>query len=195
MKTQINLELTKYPKVLSELLGSNQFLKMLSIVTCIITSFSLIIVWTLVNRSPIVLTLSPSANLLNYQEKPNLEFEVKAAILKYIDLRYKWDSSNVKENLKAAEIFILPKVLSSYQKAEENIIKFALDKQISQKVYIDSVDVQLESGKVTVFGNRFSALQGIKAAADLKLELNFEFGTRTPTNPWGVYLSKENELN
>jgi hypothetical protein len=39
-----------------------------------------------------------------------------------------------------------------------------------------------------------AAIQGLKAAGNLRLELSFEGGTRTKENPWGLYVSKNEKI-
>ena len=71
--------------------------------------------------------------------------------------------------------------------------KFSLEKQVSQRIYVSSIKVNLENSSAIITGDRITAIQGMKAAGDLKLQLNFENGARTIDNPWGIYITKERE--
>lgn len=195
MNTTIKLETAKFPKAISSLVHSNQFLKIFSIFSSGLTALSLAVVLVALTRPPLILTLSPTAQTLDLGQPPKLEDEVKAAVLKYVELRYKWDPSNVKDHLKAAEAFISPNALTAYQGAANNVARFSQDKQVAQRVYPETVVPNLESRKIVVMGDRITAIQGIRATGVLKLELSFEIGQRSRLNPWGIYVTKELEEN
>lgn len=193
MNTKIKLEAAKLPKALSDLIHSNQFLKLFSIFSVAVSALSLIFNLTMMSRAPLVLTLAADAKSLEQREMPKPEDEIKTAIKRYIELRYKWEPSSVKDRLKLAETFIAPQSLAAYQLATTNVSKFSIDRQVMQRVYADKVEVNLEKKTVAIFGDRVTAIQGLKAAGDLKLELSFDSGPRTRLNPWGVYVVKERE--
>ncbi len=193
MNTKIKLEAAKLPKALSDLIHSNQFLKLFSIFSVAVSALSLILNLTMMNRAPLVLTLAADAKSLEQREMPKPEDEIKTAIKRYIELRYKWEPTSVKDRLKLAELFIAPQSLAAYQLATSNVSKFSIDRQVMQRVYADRVEVNLEKKTVAIFGDRVTAIQGLKAAGDLKLELSFDSGPRTRLNPWGIYVVKERE--
>jgi hypothetical protein len=57
------------------------------------------------------------------------------------------------------------------------------------------VSVDLESHKVRITGDRLTSVQGLKAAGDLTLELEYQGGDRSKENPWGIFITKEKEAN
>lgn len=193
MNTRIKLEAAKLPKALSDLIHSNQFLKLFSIFSVAVSVLSLILNLTVINSPPLVLTLASDAKPIEQREMPKPEDEIKTAIKKYIELRYKWEPTSVKERLKLAEVFIAPQSLKAYLSATANVAKFSADRQVMQRVYPDKIEVNLEKKTVSILGDRVTAIQGLKAAGDLKLELSFDSGPRTKLNPWGVYVVKERE--
>lgn len=193
MNTKIKLEAAKLPKALSELLHSNQFLKLFSIFSVGVSALSLILNIVIMSRPPLVLTLSADAKSLEQRDMPKPEDEIKNAIKKYIELRYKWDPNNVKERLKMAEVFVAPQSLKAFQNAIANVANFSIDRQVNQRVYADKIEVNIEKKLVAILGDRVTAIQGLKAAGDLKLELSYDSGPRTKHNPWGVYVVKELE--
>jgi hypothetical protein len=193
MNTKIKLEVSRLPKAMSELLHSNQFLKLFSIFSVGVSALSLILNIVMMTRPPLILTLAADAKQLEQRDIPKPEDEIKAAIKKYVELRYKWEPATVKDRLKFAEVFIAPQSLVAYQAATTNVIKFSTDRQVMQRVYPDKIEVNLEKRTVALVGDRVTAIQGLKAAGDLKIELSYDSGPRTKLNPWGVYVVKERE--
>jgi hypothetical protein len=193
MNTPIKLEVAKLPKALADLVHSNQFLKIFSICSSGITTIALALAFASFMRPPVVLAFAPSAQVLSQVDLPKAEEEIRSAVARYLDLRYKWDPTNVREHLKAAEIFVGPSALTAFQAAAANVTKFSQDKNVSQKIFPDQVGISVEAKRAIISGDRLTTIQGIKAAGELKLELTFEFGSRTKQNPWGVYITKEKE--
>ena len=74
-----------------------------------------------------------------------------------------------------------------------DIIKFSTSKAVAQRIYPDRVAVDLAKRTASISGDRVTAIQGLKAAGDLRLELTFDSGPRTAQNPWGLYILKERE--
>ena len=194
MQTIIELKNSRFPKLLSELTHSNQFLKIFSVASLAITLIALTIIFFISSRAPLVLTIAQSGQELKSTELPKADIEIQAAVTRYLELRYKWRPENVKQNLFNAQAFIYPNAVKAYQSAAAKIIKFSTEKQVAQKVFSSSIGVDLSNKVVTVLGDRITAVQGLKAAGDLRLELSLEFGARTLENPWGVYITKEREL-
>ncbi len=193
MQTHIELKNMKLPKLLSDLSHSNQFLKMFSISLLGITAGALILIAVLATRAPIVLTLAPTGEVLSRVEMPKLEDEIRVAVSRYVELRYKWTPETVKAKLTDAQAFVHPNALKAYQASALNVAKFSTEKQVSQRVYVTSVSMDLDKKVISMTGDRISAIQGLKAVGDLKLELSFESGPRTTANPWGIYVVKERE--
>lgn len=194
MLTKIELKSTKLPKLLSDLSHSNQFLKMFSTSLLGITLSAVIVISVLATRDPVVLTLTPDAEIFKKSDMPELKDEIRAAMTRYIDLRYKWSPGNVKQHMAAAEAFVHPTALKAYQSATSNVVRFSTEKQVAQRAYVVALEPNSEKKIVSVSGDRITSIQGLKAAGDLKLELSFETGPRTENNPWGIYVTKEKEL-
>lgn len=183
-----------FPKILAQLTHSNQFLKIFSVSAmglCIVSLFAVVLLGT---RDPVVLTLAPSAAVMNQVEKPKAEDEIKMAIRAYIEKRYKWEPANVVQRLREAEVFVASSSMNAYRSAAVNVARFSTEKLVSQRVYAtDGMKVDLSKKTVSISGDRITSIQGMKAAGDLRLELSFDSGPRTDSNPWGVYITKEKE--
>jgi hypothetical protein len=193
MKTEIQLQATKLPKLLSELTHSNQFLKVFSISSVVVSTLALILSFILFDKEPVILTITTEAAALETGSLPKPEIEIRTAIRKYLEKRYKWTPNNVKKNLEEAQIFILPASLSAYQSAGTDVARFSVEKVVTQQVYPEKIDVNLDKKTAFITGDRVTSIQGLKAAGDLRLEISFDSGPRTKENPWGVYIVKERE--
>lgn len=184
----------QFPKQISDLMNSNQFLKIFAVAALGLSVISMVTLLILGNKPPLVITLSENANIVTQLKKlPSAETEIEQAAKKYISLRYKWEASNVAKNLDLASYFIHPSSKKAYLSAISNVIKFSSEKQVLQRAYANEVVVNLQSKTVTVTGDRMTSIQGMMATGPLKVELTFESGDRTKENPWGVYFVKEKE--
>jgi hypothetical protein len=183
-----------FPKQLSDLMNSNQFLKIFAVAALGLAIFALITLMTLGFKPPIVISLSESAVEMSQKDSlPKPEDQIQQAAKRYVSLRYKWEPANVVKNLELADVFIHPTSKKAYLAAVSNVVRFSSEKQVSQRAYANLVAVNLQSKTVTVTGDRITSIQGMMAAGPLKVELTFENGDRTKENPWGVYFVKEKE--
>jgi hypothetical protein len=195
MNETIHLKNSNIPKMLASLVYKNELLKFFAI-TAMFTSILVMIVLTqLVSKKPVVIPINDSGEYLNQGTMPKPELEVRRAINAYIELRYKWDPKNVDTKLKSAENFIAPQSLKAYRAQIANVARFSKEKLVTQKIYPNDVLVDLESHKVRITGDRLTSVQGLKAAGDLTLELEYQGGDRSKENPWGILITKEKEAN
>ena len=193
MINKIRLQNAKLPKIVGDLMHSNQFLKMFSIYALtlvIITGIALILV---VTKEPVVLTLNTNAEIVTQGVVPKAEDQVKEAVKAYLHMRYKWKPENVKAKLQSSEAFILPVTLKAFQEAVSKVARFSTEKSVSQAIYPEIVKVDLQNKTVSINGDRVTSIQGMKAAGELNLEISFDSGPRTKRNPWGFYVVKEKE--
>jgi len=195
MNETIHLKTTNIPKMMGSLIHNNQILKFFAVTGLLLSCLTLIVLTQTVSRPPLVFPITQSAEVLNKGAMPKADTEVKEAVKAYLDLRYKWEPSTVDAKLKNAESFIAPVSLKAYRTQIANVARFSKEKLVTQKLYPDDLNVDLESHKVRVTGDRITSIQGLKAAGDLTLELEFQGGDRNPENPWGVYITKEKEAN
>ncbi|RYZ81152.1 MAG: hypothetical protein EOP06_24020, partial [Proteobacteria bacterium] len=68
-----------------------------------------------------------------------------------------------------------------------------ISQALTQRAYPREILVSHDGSRVNIRGDRITSIQGFYAAAELKLELTIESGSRTKENPWGVYIIKERE--
>lgn len=189
----LNLKTHKFPKMMSDLMYSNQVLKMFSFFSFLICIISLGLVNHFSNQDPIVLAFDLDGKELKSAKIPTAEKLITEGVNQYLDFRYNWNPSNVINQLQKSARFISPQSLNAFTQAMSTVEKFSLEKQVSQKIFVTNVKVNIENGAIEITGDRITSIQGMKAAGDLKLLLNFESGARTKDNPWGIYVTKERE--
>lgn len=189
----IQLFKAKLPQMLGELTHSNQFLKLFSLSALMITLLCLFIIFFMGIRDPLVITIDTKAKLLDKIDSPKAEDQIKEGIKNYLEKRYQWNPDNVNQRLKDSENFISPNVLKIFQLAAKGVTLFSTEKKVSQRIYPEQIDIDLSKQLAQITGDRVTTIQGLKAAGNLKLKLEFESGPRTKDNPWGVYISSENE--
>lgn len=193
MENKTKLQLARLPKALGELAHSNQFLKISAIVSYYFCFLMIALSFYQAARAPIVLPLTALAVPFDEAKLPKPEDEIAKAVKAYTDRRYRWEPRTVTQNLQAAGVFIPPSSQKAYQAATAIVAKFAIEKGVLQRAYVNEVAVNLERKTARITGDRVTAIQGLKAAGELKLELSFESGPRTRENPWGIYITKERE--
>jgi len=188
-----NLKMPSLPKIVGELVHSNQFLKVFSIAALVLLFMVLGIVMAIVTKEPMVITLGPDGKAIERVAMPKAEDQIREGIKKYLEKRYQWEPENVVKKLKESESFITAQSLKAFRGDIFNVAQFSNEKQVSQRVYPNAIEVSLDKNTALITGDRVTAIQGLKAAGNLKLELTFESGPRTEMNPWGIYISKERE--
>lgn len=87
MNTKIKLEASRLPKALSDLIHSNQFLKLFSIFSVGVSVLSLILNIVMMNRAPLVLTLATDAKQIEQKDLPKPDDEIRTAVKRYLELR------------------------------------------------------------------------------------------------------------
>lgn len=187
------LKNSQFPKMLSDLSHTNQFLKIFSMVTLCLVLASFFVIFSLTNQEPVILTLTPEGKILEKTKMPKAEDLIREGINRYLEKRYTWVPSDVQKKLADSSFFVSPTSQKAFGEAMANIIHFSLEKQVAQKVYPSNIEINIKDGTALVTGDRVTAIQGLKAAGNLKLQLSFESGPRTKENPWGIYITKEKE--
>lgn len=193
MNQNIQLKFKKLPRALAELTHSNQFLKVSAFYAYGLCFLLIGVVFTLASKPPEMLTLAPDAAIYERTAEPSRESAVRRAVYEYLELRYRWEPKTVASRMSEAQAFILPMTRKTFESSTANVVRFAQEKQVEQRVYQNKVTVNLEKQTVLIKGDRITSIQGLRAAGDLKLELSFDYGPRTAKNPWGIYITKESE--
>lgn len=193
MNQSIQLKLKKLPQALAELTHSNQFLKLSAFFAYGLCFLLAGVVYVLASKPAQVLTLTPDAALYERIAEPSRESAVRRVVGEYLELRYRWEPKTVAIRIKEAQVFILPATRKTFEASTANVVRFAQEKNVAQRVYANRMQINFEKQTVLIQGDRVTSIQGIVAAGILELELHFDFGPRTKENPWGIYIQRELE--
>lgn len=193
MNQKISLKPANFPKIIGDLTHSNQFLKVFTFLSLLIAFVAITLAFSFGHREPLVLSFSQDGRTLEKSELPTPEASIREALSAYVRNRYNWTPTEIKEKIKATSAFILPKSVKAFEDAMNEVVKFSLDKDVSQRAYANEIKINLKDSTAVIQGDRVSSIQGLKAVGDLKVLLQYESGPRTKENPWGIYIVKEKE--
>ena len=143
MVKKINLQLSPMPKKIAELIHSNRFLKLFSLLSFVLLIFSLMAILLLSTKKPQVMAFSLNGEKLS-EKPPKAEKMVERAIREYIKHRYEWSPKEVTEKLRKAKSFITKKHESTYLKSTSKVAKFSMSKKVQQRVFPTSINVDLK---------------------------------------------------
>jgi hypothetical protein len=191
MNIRAKLESVKLPQVLAELRHANQFLKIYSAGATFLSLLCLSLVLLLLNKESEIIVLSETGSRLAINERPDPNAQVVSALTEYIKHRYSWEPKTIKTQLALARQFVRDSALKSFDSGLAEVEKFALERNVTQRGYAASIEVDLQKQIASVKGDRVTSIQGLTASGQLNLVLQFEPGPRTKANPWGIYIVRE----
>lgn len=183
-----------FPEVLGNLSFQNRWLRLGMMFCLIITALSLCTSAALIRRKPTIIALDQCGNVKLLINLPPIEVQAEQAARKYVSFRYIWSPETQASNLAQAKGFVAPQSLKAFEKTITDLQTFSKGKGVSQRVYPTSVSVDAKSNRIQVTGDRFTEIQGLKAATTLHVTLTYQSGTKTLDNPWGIYFVKEEEV-
>ena len=157
------------------------------------TQLNSILSFYVVGKGPSVFVFDEPGSVMNISKNIKVENQIKMALKTYVESRYNWDASSIDVKLKDAKNFIELKNEKLFDKSMLDLLKFAKEKSVSQKTYVEAVNLDLKSHVAFITGDLITSIQGLKAVSNLRLTLEFTEGPRTYLNPWGIYISKEKE--
>ena len=190
--TNIKLEIKKYPKMIELFAKENFNLKALLFFLLLLLLVNSLTTVYLLKRGPEVIALD-SMGVVAKVETKITDLQIQEAAKEYISARYSWTKDNVGLQLKKAEFFVLPSLVPSYRKSMLDVQKFVLEKKVTQRIYPKNVSVDLKNSEIKITLDRITEFDQLKAATEMKLTLGFMVDSRTPINPWGIYITKESE--
>jgi hypothetical protein len=145
-------------------------------------------------RHPIIVPLDKTGERVKTLEPGVLtEDQVVEAAKEYLSFRYSWNPKDQAGRLMVTKKFVADTSRAAFDKTVNDLLQFSKDKSVFQRVYPVSINVDMERKTVMVSADRFDEIQGLKAASVLDVTLFFEKGKRTLENPWGFYVTKEEE--
>lgn len=188
----LKLKMKSYPQMIQDFAEQNFNLKVLCAGLTGLLFLMLVLVLFLVRRGPEVIALDDTGRIAQIETRVT-DLQVQAAAKEYISYRYTWTAEDIEGRHKKAELFVSSSLVSAFRKAMVGIQKYVREKKVTQRVYPRSINVDFKAKKISVFADRITEFENLKAATPMNLVLDFEIDDRTPTNPWGVYVVKESE--
>lgn len=192
MNKKISLTAHSYPQMIQAFAKENFNLKVLSGLCLGLLFLSLIVIAYLVKKGPTVIALDNTGEVARVETKVT-DLQIQSAVKEYLSHRYSWDEKTIGDKLKKAEFFVLPSLVSSFQKSMLETIKYVRDKKVKQRLYAKHIHVDFKEKTVSVVADRITEFDNLKAATETKVKLWFAVDDRTVVNPWGVYVTKELE--
>lgn len=186
------IQVRQYPKLIEEFAKENFNLKTLIGGLIAITFLNGVILAFMLRRGPIVVPLQADGSIGKVDSHVT-EAQVESAVKEYLIYRYTWNDSTISSQIKKAEFFIAPALVRTFEKAMTDTLKYVREKKVTERVYPREMAVNFKEGSVAVTADRITEFNGLKAATEMRLTLNFDLGDRTLINPWGVFITKETE--
>lgn len=183
-----------FPIVWGDLAFQNRWLRVIVMAALAVATISTATSAVLLRRKPVIVTLDQCGSVSLPGEPAPIEVEVEKAVRRYVDLRYSWKPENQAAILNSAKDFVAPQSLKAFEKTASELVTFSKGKNVSQRVYVTSTAVDAKASRIQVAADRFTEIQGLKAATALRVTLTYQTGPRTYENPWGIYVVKEEEV-
>lgn len=189
---KLNLAAHSYPQMVQTFAKENFNLKVLSGMCLGLLFLCLIVIAYLVKKGPTVIALDNTGEVAHVETKVT-DLQIQSAVKEYLSHRYSWNEQTIGDELKKAEFFVQPSLVSSFQKSMLETIKYVREKKVKQRLYPKRVDVDLKEKTVSVVADRITEFDNLKAATETKVKIWFDVDDRTVVNPWGVFVTKELE--
>ncbi len=126
-----NLKMPSLPKMMGELMHSNQFLKLFSLSAVVLIFMVLGVLMVMATKEPLIITLGPDGKSIERTLLPKAEDQIREGVKRYLEKRYQWEPENVIKKLKESEDFITPQAKKAFQGAVSNVAKFSVEKIVS----------------------------------------------------------------
>ena len=149
-------------------------------------------------RKPVLIAVGTSQTQVLESIPPSeelLALELKRVVKNYLEAHYHWDPSTIEAAHQSASRYISEDHIKAFRDANAEQVKLAKEKKLSQKVYISDLQVDAKALSIRATLDRILIVEGLRATSSLILEIRFEYGPRTPTNPEGIYITEEKALN
>ena len=186
------IQIRQYPKLVEEFAKENFNLKTLvGVLIALMLSNSVTLAYIL-RRGPMVVPLQADGNIARVDSQVT-DAQIQAAVKEYMNTRYTWTDSTISAQVKRAEFFIAPQLVAAFQRAMVETLKYVHEKKVVQRVYARTTEVNFKDRQILITADRITEFDGLKAASEMRIVLNFDLEARTVVNPWGIYITKETE--
>lgn len=177
--------------------AQNSFLKGAIVVLSVLFAAQSIVVTVLALKKPVLVAVSGAETKVLAVAPPSdelLSSELKRVVRSYVETHYTWDSSSIEKSHAEASRYVGQAFVKAFNSANAEQIRIAKEKKVSQKVYVSEITIDLKKLTTRVAMDRILMIEGLRATNPFNLEITFEYGPRTPTNPEGVYVTGEKNL-
>jgi hypothetical protein len=174
--------------------AQNRFLKGLLALLIALLVLQTITIVILGLRKPSLIAVTPTqTGILKVEPPPQelLESEVNRVTREYIAKHYNWDWQRIEQTQKEAIKYVAPEFERAFSKANAEQVKVAKEKKLSQKYYVSDLTTDLQGKVVRVTGDRILLVEGLRATNPMILEVFYDNGPRTGTNPSGIYVTAD----
>ncbi len=189
----------KWFEVWGNEIAQNEFLKGLLAFLIALTAVQSVAILILGLRGPKVVAVTPTQSVYLKVEPPSDELfssEVVRVVKDYIQKHHNWDYQQIEKTQNEAAKLVGNDFQKAFLKANSEQIRIAKEKKLTQRFYLASEPIaDFKSKTVKISGDRIIVVEGLRAANPIKLEISYEAGPRTETNPSGIYITAEKLLS
>lgn len=150
-------------------------------------------------RKPVLIAVGPAETRVFNVTPPGDELlasELKRLVQSYVETHYNWEFTTIEKAHAEAARFVSEKFVKAFITANREQVRMAKEKKISERVYLTSdVQVDLKALSARVPMDRIFTVDGLRATSPLTLDITFEYGPRTQSNPEGVYITGEKVIS
>ena len=162
MQNKKMISIRTYPALVEAFARENLNLKALCGFLMALSFMSVVTTAYLIRRGPTVIALGSGGEVTQIETKIT-DLQITAAAKEYLSYRYNWNFDNIEGQLKKAELFVQPGLVSAFEKSMVNVEKFVHEKKVVQRAYAKSVDVDVKSQTISVKADRFTAgIRGLR---------------------------------
>ena len=184
----------KYFEVWGNEEAQNTMLKGLLIILSALFAVQSVVLGIVAMRKPVLVAVGQGETRVFTMTPPSeqlLSDELKRLVRRYAQVHYTWDNTSVENAHIEASRYVSAQFIKAFNAANAEQVKIAKEKKLAQKVYVAdvTVDSKVLSARVTM--DRILMIEDLRAVSQLVLDITFEYGPRTTTNPEGVYVTGE----
>jgi len=175
--------------------AQNSFLKGVLLVVSILFAVQSIGLLVLALRKPDLIGVGNQETKLISVTPPGeelLRMELKRLVRGYIEAHYNWDFGSVEKAHEKASRYVSEKFVKAFNTANAEQVRVAKEKKVTQRVHVvGEIPIDSKTLSVRVAMDRILIVEGLRVAQAITLDISFEYGPRTETNPEGIYITGE----
>ena len=171
----------KFSNYVVHLANQNAIFKITTAVLSVLLVVSVSVIFALSTRKPIVIEVGQESRLAIVNEMPISEEEIKNFIYKILPERFDTDLIIERSYFEDTELFARAK--------EQTLLK---ERNINQRMLINKIEIS--NGVIVVNSDRLISVANIKSVLPLKLRINIQRINRSASNPYGLIITRVEQL-